>query len=61
MGFTNIKIKVIYFDEDPEWLEGLEPDMLKTRKRPINRIKMSKRKSRRDRDTNTTIIGGVRL
>jgi hypothetical protein len=52
--------KETYFDEDPEWLDSLEPDILKNKKKPINRVRMGKRKLKRG-SASTTTVGGVRL
>jgi len=53
--------KEVYFDEDPEWLRRLESDIVKTRKKSVKRGGMSRRKSKRGKGINATIVGGVRL
>jgi hypothetical protein len=36
-----------YFDEDPEWLDSLEPDILRTKKKTVNRVKFNRQKARK--------------
>lgn len=50
----------VYFDEDPDWLKNLEPSILQTKKRSVNRAKIDKRKSKRGGSPATT-VGGMRL
>jgi hypothetical protein len=49
-----------YFDEDEEWLESLEPSILNTRKKSVNRVKASRPKLGRGSSSATT-LGSVRL
>ncbi len=51
----------MYFDEDPEWLSGLEPPIMRTRKRRVSRVKSSKQRPIRGRVTPSIVAGGVRL
>jgi hypothetical protein len=53
--------KETYFDEDPEWLEGLEPAILKTRKKTTSRAKISKQRPVRGKGSTATTMGGIRL
>jgi hypothetical protein len=53
--------KETYFDEDPEWLESLEPSILNTSKKPVNRVKIGKKKARRAENSPPTSVKAVRL